>query len=78
MFDGLWQLVAGIAAVLAVWFGGRSAWLKHKADGERRAREEAAIASVEESFTRLEAIRRQAAGKAPVDPARRDDFESPR
>lgn len=75
MFDGLWQLVAAVAGALAVWLGGLAAWRKHKADSARRNRLEADADYIEASFRRLEEARRQAAGKAPVDPKTRTDFE---
>ena len=76
VFDGLWQLVAGIAGALAIWLGGLAAWRKQKADSARRKRLEAEADYIDGSFKRLEEARRRAAGKAPVDPKKRTDFEA--
>lgn len=79
MFDALWQLIAAAGLGIMGLLGGKL-WLsnrKREALQEREARRlEAERQHVADAKSRLEVVERNAANRAPIDPKKRDDFES--
>ncbi len=81
MLDAIigWAVAAGAAgaAALAIWglrWKTRSARAERKIDDYQQSSDE----WQEDAARRVEVIRRQAAGKAPIDPKERKDFEKER
>lgn len=75
MFDWFWQLLGLIGAVAAASFGFLWRRQQRKSEREQVERQVGQADLIQRSQEQLETTRRRYANQAPVDPAKRKDFE---
>lgn len=78
MFDWLWKGVAAVAGLAAMVFGVNAARTKQRMERmerERVERDTAMQRMAEQAYRDLIETRKRHAGQAPVNPAKRTDFE---
>ncbi|MBK7544100.1 MAG: hypothetical protein IPI57_20680 [Candidatus Competibacteraceae bacterium] len=75
MFDWLWKGLAGLAGVVALWFGFDAARMRYRMEREKWEQDEAMDRMVKKTYSDLAETRKRHAGQAPVNPKKRTDFE---
>jgi hypothetical protein len=74
--DALLWLIGALMVAIGLLFG-KNKWLQHKATRDAKDRNIAQADHIQRSQQRLEDTRRQYANQAPIDPAKRTEFEKP-
>lgn len=75
MLDWLWKGIAAIAGLAALVFGANAARTKRRMERDEAERKAAMDRMVDQAYRSIEETRRQHAGKAPINPSERTDFE---
>lgn len=75
MFEWLWKGIAGVAGVVALWFGFDAALMRRRMEREKREQDEAMQRMAEKAFRDLIETRKRYAGQAKINPNKRTDFE---
>lgn len=75
MFEWLWQGVAGLAGIVALWFGFNTARMRRHMEREKQERDEAIQHMAEKAHRDLIETRKRYAAQAPINPKKRTDFE---
>lgn len=75
MIDWLWKGIAGLAGIVALWFGFDAARMRHRMERKKREQDEAMQRMAEQTYRALKETRRQHAGKAPINLNKRQEIE---
>lgn len=75
MLKWLWQGLAGLASIAALWFGFDTARTKQRLERDQAEREQAIRKMVEQAHRDLIETRKRHAAQAPINPNKRKDFE---
>ncbi len=75
MFDWLWQILAGVSALVAGYLAIRNSHLKYQAERDKAERAAASQKQESDAIGRLSAVRSKYNAQAKPDASKRTDFE---
>lgn len=75
MFDWIWQILAGVAALVVGYLSIRNSHLKYQAERDKAERAEASQKQESDAIGRLSAVRSKYNAQAKPDASKRTDFE---
>lgn len=75
MFDWIWQILAGVAALVAGYLSIRNSHLKYQAERDKAERAAASQKQENDAIGRLSAVRSKYNAQAKPDASKRTDFE---
>lgn len=75
MFDWLWQILAGVSALVVGYLAIRNSHLKAQAERDKAERAEASQKQESDAIGRLSAVRSKYNAQAKPDASKRTDFE---
>lgn len=75
MLDWLWQIIAGVATLVAGYLSIRNSHLKYQAERDKAERAAASQKQESDAIGRLSAVRNKYNAQAKQDTSKRTDFE---
>ena len=75
MFEWLWKGIAGMAGVVALWFGFNATLMRWRMEREKREQDEAMRRMVDKAYQDLLATRERWAKQNSINAKKRTDFE---
>lgn len=75
MFDWLWQIIAGVATLIAGYLAIRNSHLQHQAERDKAERAEASRKQESDAIGRLSDVRNKYNAQAKPNASKRTDFE---